>query len=577
MKILIVDDTEVMLLLISRFVEAMGHQVVLARNGQQGVDAFLSEQPDVVLMDMIMPVMDGPQAAKLIKLHAGGKWTPVVFVTAVGEENKLAEAIEQGADDYLTKPINFRVLEAKIKAIERTVNLNKQVWDQSAKLSEYYDRAEDEKRVARHLMDQMVNTERLSDPQLQYWLSSAESLSGDLIAVARTPGKVLHVLLADGIGHGLTAALNVLPLTQPFYTMTEKGFPMQEILIEMNNKIRQVLPVGRFVALALVAIDNVNKRMEVWNGGIPELQLIDQAGKLTRSFPSRNLPLGILPTASLEVATENYYIDGESSLFICSDGLIEARNRAGELFGHERLIAAAGAAPISDRLESLTGALTEFLEGESHHDDVSVIMVHLGKNVELPIRPELDVADLTLFGSETDESASSNVVRWRHVVMLGAHELRYINAVPFVMTFLDQIRELKSSQSDVFLILTELFVNALDHGLLRLSSDLKQGAEGMEAYLVERASRLALLQEGTVEIELAGVFYNGRKCLRIRVKDSGPGFDWQAMLDTSVERVPGRAFGRGVSLVKALCGKVEYRDEGSEVVCHYLPSVEDIA
>lgn len=575
MKILIVDDTEVMLLLISRFVEAMGHQIVLARNGQQGVDAFLAEQPDVVLMDMIMPVMDGPQAAKLIKLHAGGRWIPVVFVTAVGEENKLAEAIEQGADDYLTKPINFRVLEAKIKAIERTVNLNKQVWDQSAKLSEYYDRAEDEKRVARHLMDQMVNTERLSDPQLQYWLSSAESLSGDLIAVARTPGKVLHVLLADGIGHGLTAALNVLPLTQPFYTMTEKGFPMQEILIEMNNKIRQVLPVGRFVALAFVAIDNVNQRMEVWNGGIPDLQLIDKSGKYIRSFPSKNLPLGILPTTSLEVATDNYYIEGESSLFVCSDGLIEARSPDGQLFGHERLIEAASRAPISERLDSLTGSLTEFLAGESHHDDVSVIMVHLGKTVDLPSRLEKDTANLALFGLDVDETASTNIVRWRHVVMLGAHELRYINAVPFVMTFLDQIRELKASQSDVFLILTELFVNALDHGLLRLSSDLKQGAEGMESYLLERASRLSKLQEGSVEIELAGVFYSGRKCLRIRVKDSGPGFDWSAMYAAEAEKVPGKAFGRGVSLVKALCGKVEYVGDGSEVVCYYLPASEE--
>lgn len=139
-------------------------------------------------------------------------------------------------------------------------------------------------------MEQMVNAELLYDPQFEYYLSPAESLSGDLIAAARTPGQALHLMLADGIGHGLTAALNVLPLTQPFYTMTEKGYAISDILIEMNNKVRQVLPVGRFVALVLISIDESAGCIEVWNGGMPSVQVLSPEGVVNHAWKSSHLP-----------------------------------------------------------------------------------------------------------------------------------------------------------------------------------------------------------------------------------------------------------------------------------------------
>lgn len=569
MKILIVDDTEVMLLLIGRFIETMGHQIVLARNGAEGVEAFLREQPDMVLMDMIMPVMDGPQAARKIKQCSAGKWIPIVFVTAVGEENKLAEAIEQGADDYLTKPINFRVLEAKTKAIERTVNLNKKVWEQSVKLAEYYERAEEEKRVARHLMDQMINTERLADPQLQYWISSAESLSGDLIAVARTPGQVLYVVLADGIGHGLTAALNVLPLTQPFYTMTEKGFPLTDILCEMNNKIRQVLPVGRFVAMAFLAIDNVNNRIEVWNGGIPDIILINKDGQQKKVWKSKNLPLGILPTEQLDVSCEGYCIDEAATVLICSDGLIEARNRNGDIFGADNLVSAVAPQPLPERMNALTVALTDFLQGDAHHDDISVVMVEVGYETKYDFVRSSGVFDYDLFEYIAKNGGSAVGVNWRHSVLLGVPELRYMNVVPFIMTFMSQIKGFEGCQSDIFLILTELFVNGVDHGLLRLNSRLKTGSDGMENYLLERSRRLSELASGSVEVELAGVSIEGSEWLRIYVKDSGEGFDWGSFTADDPSTQLSQFYGRGVGLVRSLCASMVYQGKGNEVVAYY--------
>ncbi|QDQ28661.1 fused response regulator/phosphatase [Chitinimonas arctica] len=557
MKVLLADDAEVVRLLIGRFVESLGHELILACDGIEAVERCMAEKPDMVLMDMLMPRLDGPEAGRQIKTRMGARWVPIVLITAVEEVSKLADAMEIGADDYLLKPVNFRILEAKIKAIQRTVELNRKVHEQANKLAGYYDRAEEEKRVARHLMEQLVNRERLSDPQLHSWIAPAESLSGDLIAAARTPGQVLHLMLADGIGHGLTAALNVLPLTQPFYAMTERGFALADILVEMHRKVRQVLPVGRFVALAFVAVDFAKRSIEVWNGGIPELRLYDGRGGLQKRWASRHLPLGILSADALELETERFQFSQRANLVLCSDGLLEARNEAGEAFGTARLALACAGQPAAEALTRTVEALADFLAGTHCHDDVSLAIVDLDPDATLPLPEPANPGELPEIAGEA---------RWRYAISLGVVELKSLHTVPLIMGFISQIKPLAHAHADIFLILTELFVNALDHGLLGLSSDLKCDADGMEHYLQERAKRLAALREGRIDIELAGHDLGGRTMLRVRVSDSGAGFDWSWLEAPDTHRPSGR----GIALVAALCASLRFFGNGNAVEACYL-------
>ncbi|WP_137936351.1 fused response regulator/phosphatase [Chitinivorax sp. B] len=561
MKILIVDDAEIMLLLMQKFVTALGHQTVLARDGQQAIDLFVSEVPDMVLMDMMMPIMDGPEAATRIKSLARDRWVPIVFVTAIGEENRLADAIEQGADDYLLKPINFRILEAKIKAIERSIELHQKVREQSAKLADYYERAEEEKRVARHLMEQMVNADRLADPALTYSITPAESLSGDLIAAARTPGHRFYVMLADGIGHGLTAALNVLPLTQPFYTMTEKGFSVPEILSEINSKIRQVLPVGRFVAVSIASVDPVNRQVEVWNGGMPDILFFDSRGNERARWKSHHLPLGILPTNEFNATTAHISYDDEGWLFFCSDGLIEARREDGRLFGIEPIFEAFRTSPGKDAFIKLQSDLGTFMQGTAFHDDVSLAMVHCAAG-------ELQPAASYSIRNDIDSSVATDL-HWRIALTLGPNELRRCSVVPLLMEFVKQIDYLKPALSDIFLILSELFNNALDHGLLEVPSALKTAEAGMDEYLRIRSERLEMLSRGEIELELSQVDIQGKRALRIHIRDSGAGFDF-----SSLEKSQGTSrltHGRGIRLVKSLVSYMQYSGTGNEVVLYFVP------
>ncbi|QLI80377.1 fused response regulator/phosphatase [Chitinibacter fontanus] len=573
MKILVVDDTEAILLLISRFVEALGHSALVARNGQEAVELWRAEQPDLVLMDVMMPIMSGPEAAVQIKAEAGGTWVPIVFVTGVGEENALADAIERGADDYINKPVNFRVLEAKLKAFGRTLDLNRKVREQSQTLADYYERAEEEKRVVRHLMDQMVNSERLADPQFDYLLSPAESLSGDLIAAARTPGQALHILLADGIGHGLTAALNVLPLTQPFYSMTEKGYSITDILFEMNAKVRQVLPIGRFVCVSLISIDEVSGTIEIWNAGMPPIQILDANKQVLRVCSSSNLPLGIVPSHSLDLVPERIYYKEPGYIIAYSDGLVEARNPSQTEYGLASLLGVLAQTHAESMIQAVQEHLNDFLAGGQHHDDVSLVVARFGLDErELQAKLDIEAVKPKVDPSTIDFNLATEC-NWRYSLILSADELRYVNTIPFMMSFVKEIKSLSHVQSDIFLILTELFVNAVDHGLLMLDSKIKTAPDGMEVYLAQRAERLAHLQEGRIEIDLMGLQYKDAEILKIRVKDSGAGFDWRAIYNAhDAAAIPSSTFGRGVSLVRALSLKVQFIGLGNEVEVYYLPT-----
>lgn len=126
LKILAADDNKTNLHIIKVFLTKLGHEAILAENGQEAVQKFMSERPDMILMDIMMPVMDGFEASRQIKALCTERWIPLIFVSAMSRDENLVEGLEAGGDDYLTKPINFVVLEAKIRSMQRSLEMQRQ-------------------------------------------------------------------------------------------------------------------------------------------------------------------------------------------------------------------------------------------------------------------------------------------------------------------------------------------------------------------------------------------------------------------------------------------------------------------
>ena len=117
MKVLLVEDNEMNRDMLSRRLERRGYQVVLALDGQQGVDLARAEAPDLILMDMSLPVLDGWEATRQLKALPETRAIPIIALTAHAMSSDRDKALAAGSDDYDTKPIELPRLLEKIEAL----------------------------------------------------------------------------------------------------------------------------------------------------------------------------------------------------------------------------------------------------------------------------------------------------------------------------------------------------------------------------------------------------------------------------------------------------------------------------
>ncbi len=561
MTVLVVDDTANNVAIAGQVVKRMGHRFIEARSGEEALEKFHTESPDMILMDVMMPGIGGLEATRRIRQAAGSRWLPILMVTALSREDEVLEGLRAGADDYLTKPLSLPVFQAKIQVFQRIAELQRALSSYSDELAVYYRQAEDERRLGASLMEYMVTREGLRDPALRYRVTPAWHFSGDLIAAARTPGKCHHILLSDGMGHGLPAAVGSLPQFDTFYAMTELGYGIARIVEVMNERMHTMMPQGRFSALTLISVDPVAGTIEVWNGGNPAACLLDASGRIVKRWNSRHLPLGVLPPEEFSAETEVYFYEGDGQLFLWSDGLTEAENAEGVQFGAERACATLESAAPGQRFDALLQALDAH-RAEAAADDITVV----GVDVPAPGAVPATVAP--------DAGAARGGDRLRMSFHFEAADLKHLDVVPTLTGVIERIEALKDHAGQVFIILSELVSNALDHGLLRVDSSLKTSGEGFAAYAVQRQEALHALQEGFIEIDIEILRRNGRRMAKIIVRDSGPGFDWA----TRTQMPDNGLHGRGIALVRRLSHDMRYTGAGNEVAVYYeLSPAEGVA
>lgn len=564
LKILIADDTSINVKQLEVVAAKLGHRTVVAFDGAAALAAFQAEAPDLVFMDIMMPGMDGISAVRKIRELPAEKWTPIIFYSALDRMQDIVSGLEAGGDDYLAKPASTQLLKAKINSYARQIALQSKMQDYAEELARWREDSEEQTRLGAHVMARLTDAAGLRDPMLRSFNLPAETFSGDLLCAARAPGDVLNLLLADAAGHGLAAALSAMPLTQAFYSMTAKGFPLSSIAEELNRKLKAILPADRFVAATLASVDVRNRTVEVWNGGNPDALFLNMHGEVVMRWPSRHPPLGILPEPLFSGVSETVVFQEPGDLILSSDGLTEAENKIGDRLGIDGVIRLLGCShEIDARFKCLLHGVDEYLQGEPARDDISCLMVA----VPIERRREFRFTAPKLINQ-------SQFAEWRLDLSYNAQELRYIDVVPAVLGLATQLQALKEHQGALFLVLSELFNNALDHGLLGLDSITKSWIGGFEIYMQQRAERLARLTDGRIDLSFQLHQDESRAVLDISLNDSGPGFDFNSRLgdQAALSESNESAFGRGIGLVKSLCDQVVYSGTGNKVWCRYVVS-----
>ncbi|PPD30067.1 MAG: hypothetical protein CTY19_16355 [Methylomonas sp.] len=375
MKILVVDDVHENRFLFDKLLSRMQHQVVLAENGQQAVDRFLSEQPDLILMDIMMPGMNGLEAIKVIRALPTEKWVPIFVVSALDDVKDIIDGLEAGADDYLPKPISHTILRAKIASTLRSLVLQQRIIKDSQQLKVYREENEREHEFLLAIFERLIKLNDLKDINLQFWLTPAHRFSGDLVYAHRIDDNRLCFMLADSTGHGLAAALPTIIVNQVFQIMSKKGLPVPMIAREINEQLHSQLPPGRFVALLLGMLDSQQQTLEIWNGGLPEALVLDDAGNTLHTFYSSHTCAGILNDKDFDDSCETWHWQSNCELFIYSDGVSEAKDMQQQPFGSQRLLEVLTSVACGERVAAVRQVLDVYMQGSEAQDDISCLAV----------------------------------------------------------------------------------------------------------------------------------------------------------------------------------------------------------
>lgn len=375
MKILIVDDQKINRVLLQKLLVNTEHQLFLAENGQLAVEVYEQECPDLILMDIAMPVMGGIEAIQIIRSIMTEKWVQIIVVSALTDQDSVVAGLKAGADDYITKPFNTIILNAKISVLQRMVAMQDTLLENKQKLQQYHKQNELEQSFAQNVFEKIISQNELDDEQLDYWIKPSKKFSGDLISVKRVAPDQLYFLLADSTGHGLPAALPTIIVNQVFQRMSDKEHSISMIVREINVQLKQQIPVGHFVALAIGVVDSTRKEIKLWNGGLDTVLLLNGDNKVTHGFPSRHLACGVLSDEAFDDSLETIFWSESSELFLYSDGLTDVIDEKNALFGEQQLMNALLTAQAGQRLQMIKKAIMQYGDFNQEQDDISCLFV----------------------------------------------------------------------------------------------------------------------------------------------------------------------------------------------------------
>lgn len=559
--VLIVDDEFTNRIVLKGTLAKYGYDVIQAENGQDAVELYREHRPDLIIMDVMMPEMDGYTAAKLIKEEAGEQIVPILFLTAIIDEEALAKCIESGGDDFLSKPYSPVILKARVDALLRTRDLYRIKQIQHEKLSRYQQDISYDLNIAERVLSKISNQEVLDVGNIHYYLSAMEQLNGDVIFATNKPDGGQQFMLGDFTGHGLGAAIGGLVVFDVFRTMTAKGFSITQIIPEINRKLREILPTDRFLAAGLIELDPNHSVATIWNGGLPNIYIRNKDNTERREVVSSHLPLGVLDETELDLRTESILINHHDRIYLNSDGITEMSDKHGNFFGDERVRECFFAQLPGERVfENLMETMRGFTDGSRQRDDISVL--------EIICDPSRVKSPDKKFKQTKSMQAATT---WSLDFTLHADTIKSREVIPPLVQMIVDVQGLHHCRQQLYLIITELFSNAVEHGLLDIDSKMKSSPEGFVQYYAEREQALKDLQSGTILFNIEHEPFNEGGLLTLRLSHDGDGFDIESTQELLADfDVNDAQFGRGIKLVQSLCQRMDYEDFGRSVEIDYI-------
>lgn len=366
--ILIVEDNPANLDIMKTRLLANNYDVITAMDGEEGLRKARQRSPDLILLDILMPKMDGLEVCRRLKADPLLPFIPVILVTAKASAADVVAGLEAGGDDYLTKPVNHGALVARVNSMLRIKELHDTVVEQSAQLSVQLKAAT---KIQSLFWPQVPEL----DDTCSIWAVSvpAAYVGGDLYDIIALPDGSYLCYVADVSGKGVPAALIMAALSTKFRTVAHLYRDINELLQSVNSAMYDLLfEEGFFATVVLARYWPATGRVQFIRAGHPNPVWIT-GGEIQDVPLGKNIALGISPDVNFETS-EIVLGDGDSVLFF-TDGLTETANESYELFGNDRLKEAIAATEGPPWGKKLLDAVSSWRGETEVSDDLTLLEI----------------------------------------------------------------------------------------------------------------------------------------------------------------------------------------------------------
>ncbi len=374
--ILIVEDDELLNESLCQFLQKKGFLTKSAYSYAQAVNLLKSTSTfDLIILDYQLG--DGTGMEFLVDLygHHQAFSPPVIMISVSHEPDFLESCFASGITDFLIKPINLSLLALKVGSLIQTVTMQHLIEMQNTELERFKTEAENEQWIAKFTYEYLLRQNNQIIDGVSIWLKSWAAFSGDIALTKVSPSGDFYFLLADATGHGLSAAITLMPMVSIFNSMVDKEFSIQSIATEINKKLIHNTPENRFVAAVMIHLRCKEGTLDVWNGGMPMVYWMHE-GKIVHQFRSQHMALGILDEALFDDDLVSCAVQGTGTLIAYSDGLIEELNNEGRTFSMQRVADCICANPDAP-LQALVTELEQHTGRKDYGDDISICILEL--------------------------------------------------------------------------------------------------------------------------------------------------------------------------------------------------------
>jgi len=369
-RVLVVDDVKAN---VDVLVQALRdeYKISVALDGEKALEAVEKSPPDLVLLDIVMPGIDGYEVCRRLRASPATRELPIMFLSSLEDVKDKARGFEVGGNDYLTKP--FEVLE--VKARVRSL-LKAKAYADAVKAA-----AERDLRIAREIQMGLLPADLPARTQgtgldVHALLEPAQQVGGDLYEVLRLGNDRLLVAVGDVSGKGIPAALFMAVTMTLLRSMARQHLAPDEILRRVNDELLDQNARGMFVTLQCLLFEPSKGKVTCASAGHHQAALLAPGEPPRLVFSSSGRVLGLLPGE--DIPSETLEFRPGHTLVLFTDGVSEAYDPGQELFGEERLLAHLAASPGRDARETTLGiveAVRRHAAGAKQSDDITVVSV----------------------------------------------------------------------------------------------------------------------------------------------------------------------------------------------------------